>query len=216
MIRRSFLSPNLPGRNEIYGKHSYICGAMKDDAILIKGLNMSDREAFGCLYDKYVKMVYGFLMSLLKDQHLAEDLTQWCFVQLWEHRAGITVDRNLPAWLYVTARNAAYKELRRQLTAARYVDYALNDKEKFDVVSTPLSDIKVITDEMSKVVDRLPESRKRIFLMRTVEGMSVNEIARILKISPKTVETQIARAKAALRKSVSELLFIAIVLSFGL
>lgn len=52
--------------------------------------------------------------------------------------------------------------------------------------------------------------------MRTVEGMSVNEIARILKISPKTVETQIARAKAALRKSVSELLFIAIVLSFGL
>lgn len=82
---------------------------MKDDAILIKGLNMSDREAFGCLYDKYVKMVYGFLMSLLKDQHLAEDLTQWCFVQLWEHRAGITVDRNLPAWLYVTARNAAYK-----------------------------------------------------------------------------------------------------------
>lgn len=199
-----------------FNNHLYICSDMKDDAKLIERLNKSDRKAFEHLYDKYVRIIYSFLLSILNDTHLAEDLTQWCFMQLWEHRNEITSDRNLPAWLYVVARNAAYKELRRQLTAARYSEYALNFKDKFDVVQTSSSEIKVITDEMSAVIDNLPESRKKIFLMRTVDGLSVNEIAHTLGISPKTVETQIARAKSALRKRASELLFLAVITAFGI
>lgn len=189
---------------------------MNDDAKLIELLNKSDREAFRHLYEKYVKMVYGFLLSLLKDSRVAEDLTQWCFMQLWEHRGEMSAEKNLPAWLYVTSRNAAYKELRRQLTAARYVEYAVNAKEQFEVIPTTISEMKVITDEMTAAINDLPESRRKIFLMRTVDGLSVNEIAQALGLSPKTVETQIARAKNALRKKVSELLFIAIVISFGI
>lgn len=196
--------------------HSYICPDMKDDAKLIENLNRSDREAFKHLYDKYVKMVYGFMLSILKDPRIAEDLTQWCFMQLWEHRCEISPNRNLPAWLYVTSRNAAYKELRRQLTAARYVQYAVNTKDNFEVMPTTVAEMKVITEEMASVIEELPEARRKIFIMRTVDGLSVNEIAQILGLSPKTVETQIARAKTALRKRASELLFLAIVAAFGL
>ncbi len=189
---------------------------MMDDATLIEGLNKSDRKAFERLYDKYVKMVFSFLISLLKDSQISEDLTQWCFMQLWEHRHEMSADRNVPAWLYVTARNAALKELRRQLTASRYVDHIINTKDSFDVLQTPMSEMKVIADEVASVVQALPESRRKIFLMRTVEGMTVNQIAQTLNISPKTVETQIARAKSSLRKRISELLFIAITMSFGI
>ena len=59
---------------------------MKDDKSLIMRLNMSDKASFEVLYDKYVGMVYGFINSVLKNETLAEDLTQWCFMQLWEHR----------------------------------------------------------------------------------------------------------------------------------
>ena len=149
---------------------------MIGDVELIKRLNESDKDSFEMLYDRYVGMVYSFLNSLLKNESLAQDYTQWCFMQLWEHRHSISSDRNLPAWLYVTARNAAYKEVRRQVVVARYVELSL------------------------------PEARRRIFIMRMEEGKSVNEIAQELGISPKTVETQIARAKSFLKEHVSDLL----------
>ena len=187
-----------------------------NDAILIKQLNASDKRAFALLYDKYVGMVYCFLVSVLRQEGLAEDLTQWCFMQMWERRETISAERNLPAWLYVIARNAAIKELRRQVTAANYVEYALNSKQEAQHDAGPQSDLKVITEEMERVVGQLPESRRKIFLMRTVDGLSVNEIAEKLGISPKTVETQIARAKQALRECVSPLLYLAIIISFSI
>ena len=50
------------------------------DEKLIKQLNESDKTAFEALYDKYVGMVYNFLKSVLKNDKLAEDLTQGCFL----------------------------------------------------------------------------------------------------------------------------------------
>lgn len=188
---------------------------MNDDA-LIKLLNASDKKAFEQLYDKYVGMVYGFLHSLLKSEEQVEDITQWCFMQLWEHRGEISPDRNLPAWLYVLARNSAFKEIRRKVTAENYIEYALNFKERYALESDPRHDMQVVSEEVVRIIENLPESRRKIFRMRTLDGMSVNEIARTLGISPKTVETQIARAKNAIRECVSELLFVAIVIMYGI
>ncbi len=185
---------------------------MISDVELIEKLNKSDKSSFEALYDKYVSMVYSFLNSVLKDEILAEDLTQWCFMQLWEHRESISSERNLPAWLYVTARNAAYKEVRKHLTAAKYIEFYSKESVDLPVDRTENRDMMIIMREIAKYVDMLPESRKRIFVMRSVEGKSVSEIASELTLSPKTVETQIARAKSFIRQHVSKLLFVAFVL----
>ena len=189
---------------------------MISDVELIEKLNKSDKNSFEVLYDKYVGMVYSFLHSVLKDEILAEDLTQWCFMQLWEHRESISSERNLPAWLYVTARNAAYKEARKLLTATRYIELYSQESVDLPVERTANQDMKIIMREIAKYVDMLPESRKRIFVMRSVEGKSVSEIASELALSPKTVETQIARAKSFIRQHVSKLLFVAFVLGSGM
>ncbi|MBO5194300.1 MAG: RNA polymerase subunit sigma-70, partial [Bacteroidales bacterium] len=76
---------------------------MSEDRMLIVQMNAGSKKAFASLYDKYVSMVYGYVYSVLKDSTLAEDITQFCFMKLWEHRSIIAQDRNLPAWLYVTA-----------------------------------------------------------------------------------------------------------------
>ena len=182
-----------------------------NDAILIKQLNASDKKAFGQLYDKYVGMVYGFLVSLLRQEGLAEDLTQWCFMQMWERRETISADRNLPAWLYVIARNAALKELRRQVTAANYVEYALNSKSEAENDAGPQSDLRVIREEVERVIGQLPESRRKIFMMRTVDGLSVNEIAEKLGISVRTVEKHIENALSDIRHKLPALSILAII-----
>ncbi|MBS7312575.1 MAG: hypothetical protein KIG46_04900 [Bacteroidales bacterium] len=96
---------------------------MKEDQILITQLNASSMEAFSSLYDKYAGMVFNFTLSILKDEYLSEDITQTCFAMMWTRRETIAPDGNVPAWLYVVARNAVFKELRRQVTASKYLDY---------------------------------------------------------------------------------------------
>ena len=186
---------------------------MKEDHILIKQLNASSMEAFSALYDKYAGMVFNFTRSILKDDAICEDITQSCFGLMWSRRETISPDGNVPAWLYVVARNAVFKELRRQVTASKYLDY-LSNNDNADSQENDLTerDTAVIMSEAEAAIAALPESRRKIYKMRFIEGMSVHEISERLVISPKTVETQIARAKNAIRQRISELLMLAVLL----
>ena len=186
---------------------------MKEDQILIKQLNASSVEAFSALYDKYAGMVFNFTRSILKDAAICEDITQSCFGLMWSRRASISPDGNLPAWLYVVARNAVFKEVRRQVTASKYLDY-LSNNDNADSQENDLTerDTAVIMSEAEAAIDALPESRRKIYKMRFIDGLSVHEISERLDISPKTVETQIARAKNAIRQRISELLMLAVLL----
>ena len=186
---------------------------MKEDHILIEQLNASSMEAFSALYDKYAGMVFNFTLSILKDDCISEDITQSCFALMWSRRASISPDGNLPAWLYVVARNAVFKEVRRQVTASKYLDY-LSNNDNADSQENDLTerDTAVIMSEAEAAIDALPESRRKIYKMRFIDGLSVHEISERLDISPKTVETQIARAKNAIRQRISELLLLAVLL----
>ncbi len=187
---------------------------MKEDQILIEQLNASSIEAFSALYDKYAGMVFNFTHAILKDTYLSEDITQSCFALMWIRRASISPDGNVPAWLYVVARNAVFKELRRQVTASKYIDYVSNsDGDRQEEFETGTGDTAVILAEAEAAIAALPESRRMIYKMRFIEGLSVHEISERLDISPKTVETQIARAKNAIRQRISELLMLAVILS---
>lgn len=186
---------------------------MKEDQILIEQLNASSMEAFSALFDKYAGMVFNFTLSILKDDCISEDITQSCFALMWSRRASISPDGNLPAWLYVVARNAVFKEVRRQVTASKYLDY-LSNNDNADSQENDLTerDAAVIMSEAEAAIAALPESRRKIYKMRFIEGLSVHEISERLDISPKTVETQIARAKNAIRQRISELMMLAVLL----
>lgn len=186
---------------------------MKEDQILIEQLNASSMEAFSALYDKYAGMVFNFTRSILKDAAICEDITQSCFALMWSRRASISPDGNLPAWLYVVARNAVFKELRRQVIASKYIDYVANSSEiQQGGGNFEANDTEVILAEAKAAIAALPESRRKIYKMRFIEGLSVHEISERLDISPKTVETQIARAKNAIRQRISELLMLTVIL----
>lgn len=180
------------------------------DSLLITELNAGSRKAFSSLYDKYAGMVYGFACSVLKNETLAEDITQLCFMQLWEHKESISAGKNLPAWLYVSARNAIYKELRRQVTATKYIDFAALHSENSQRASEGDADFNLIHNEMNRVIDSLPETRRKVFIMKTFQEMSVKEIAEALGISPKTVETHLRRAYTALREDIAKIILSAV------
>ncbi|MGM9754017.1 MAG: RNA polymerase sigma factor [Candidatus Cryptobacteroides sp.] len=178
---------------------------MEQDHILIAKLNASSKVAFSNLFDKYVGMVHSFVSSLIKDDAASDDITQLVFIKLWEHRRNIAPEGNLPAWLYVSARNAVFKELKRMVLMDKYVNYALRSQQLGENSVGGGIDAEIIRRELEAVVNSFPKAMKNIYLMRTVEGLSVADIAAEMNLSPKTVETQLSRAKKKLKDKLEKI-----------
>ena len=177
-----------------------------DDGSLIRELNQGDKEAYTRLYEKYVGRIYRFLYHLLKDAEVAEDATQFCFMQVWLNRENISCEKNLSSYLFVIARNAAYKEFRKQLVADIYIDKTLKKDDNFEKADDGMVDFKLIHREIQRCVEALPEVRRKIYLMSRAEGLKSKEIAERLDITVSTVDVQLSRARTQIRTEISKLL----------
>jgi len=173
------------------------------DAKLIAALNSGSAEAFSALYDRYSDLVYGFAKSMLDDASSARDILQICFMRLWERRGSFNPQGNIPAWLYVVARNEVYKILRHSLFENLADTYAL---EAVDYEGGGQgADYGLLQSKIKETVEAMPPSMRQVFRMKIGQQMSVTQIAKALKISEKTVYSQLARARKLLREGLSDL-----------
>ena len=90
----------------------------RDDAVedreLMRRLLADDAAAFGVMYDRHVRSVYGLAYRMLRDRTAAEDVAQEAFVALWRNRGSYAPARGTPvAWLLTITRNRAIDAIRR-------------------------------------------------------------------------------------------------------
>jgi len=177
-----------------------------EDALLLQQLSEGNKSAFNILYDKYWKQVFDAAYKRLNDVDSSQDIAQEVFTQLWIRGSQIRID-NLPAYLYVAARNTVFKFLEKQ---GRYTSIP----ELVNQIEDPLdrADADIIFTEFLKafnlLTDALPPQQRIIFKMRFEEDLSSQQIADRLLISPKTVRNQLGKALATLRTSLLLLYFI--------
>ena len=177
-----------------------------EDALLLQQFSEGNKSAFNILYDKYWKQVFDAAYKRLNDVDSSQDIAQEVFTQLWI-RGSQTKIENLPAYLYVAARNTVFKFLEKQ---GRYTSIP----ELVNQIEDPLdrADADIIFTEFLKafnaLTDALPPQQRIIFKMRFEEDLSSQQIADRLLISPKTVRNQLGKALATLRTSLLLLYFI--------
>lgn len=176
---------------------------MDKDSLDIIRLNNGSKPAFVSLYNKYVGRIYSYIRSMVSEDSLSEDLTQFCFMKIWEHRKEIKADANFPAYLYVIARNAVFKEMRRMLTSNAYIDFISKSSSFTDNATQQDVYFKLLQEKIEEIVSKLPNARRRIYIMSANQLMTNEEIAHTLNISPKSVETQLRRVNITLRKELS-------------
>lgn len=170
-----------------------------DDAELLLLLSEGSKPAFDVLYQKYWKQVYNTAFKRLNDPERAQDIAQDVFVQLWIRGSKSPIN-NLPAYLLVAARNGVFKQMEKEAKYASLPDNAGEIES-----ATGRADANMLHDEFLKsftdLVSTLPPQQQIIFNLRFHEGLSSQQIAEQLQISPKTVRNQLGRALATLRKS---------------
>lgn len=145
------------------------------------------------LYQKYAPDVYRFALYLSGDRSEAEDITSETFVRAWTSPGSIEM-ATVKGYLFTIARNLFLQGLRKrsahtglagELSDPRAGPFAqAEQKEKLASVFAGLA--------------QLPESSRAALLMHSVDGMSYEEIARVLGISLSSVKVKIHRARLAL------------------
>ena len=180
---------------------------------LVKSLRKGNIEAFNALFERYSQKVYGFALRYLKDETEAEGVVQDVFMYIWNNRSGLKTDTNFRSYLFTISINLIRKAFRREAYRIKYMQSAafeLADNsidEKLEYAS--------LLEEVDKLIDKLPERRRNIFIKSRKLGMSSKEIAKELGISPASVDNQISEAIKFLRTRIkSEILVFIFVLNF--
>jgi RNA polymerase sigma-70 factor (ECF subfamily) len=166
--------------------------AQPDFGVLRKA-QKGDERAFALIVRAYETPVYNYVLRLVGDRALAEDLTQEVFLRIYQGLPKFSLRSRFTTWMFQVTKNRVLDELRSLERRPRsYV--ALDDLPPLEVVDAPFERLEAI-DAVWRAVENLTVDLKMALLLRDVVGMSYNEIADSLEITLATVKWRIFKAR---------------------
>jgi RNA polymerase sigma-70 factor (family 1) len=164
-----------------------------DETYLFRQIAESNEVAFRKVVHHYYPKLLTFITKITKTAHTAEELVQEVFLKLWMKRESIQHD-NLGGWLHTVAANLAYNYLRRAAMEGEIVGYLRNSQPDYTHAIETNLDLKESEMLISKAISQLPPQQQIIYKLSKEEGLSRDEIAKQLNISPNTVKNHLLKA----------------------
>ena len=163
-----------------------------DHGVLRKA-QRGDERAFSLIDRAYEQPVYNYVLRLVGDRNLAEDLTQEVFLRVFQGLRGFSDRSRFTTWLFQVTKNRVLDELRALERRPRAV-VALEDIPPLEAVDQPFERTETI-DAVWRAVEGLNVDLKMALLLRDVVGLSYTEIADSLEITLATVKWRIYKAR---------------------
>lgn len=188
---------------------------LKDEATVIKECQRGNYDAFYTLVDRYKERVYSLAYQMIGDHISADDVTQEVFIRAFRGLPKFRAQCSFFTWLYRITVNCSYRYLRKNMSFLRKVSNEvdpavyLDDTVKSRLASKSpykVLEMKETMDILSRSIDRLPIKHKTALIMFEMEGLSIQDIAEIMKTSPGTVKSRLHHARLKLRKYMEEVL----------
>lgn len=188
---------------------------MLHDEYLIRETFGSDPKK-GCelLFRKYYTNLCNHAIRFVHSGEVAEDIVSEVFAAFWQNRAFEHITTSYRSYLYKSVRNRSYNHLR----------WELNRTSPIELVTTPFVaqapnpceaiQYSELHQQIERIVQEMPPQCRKAYLLKRMEGKSLEEIAAELQIAPKSVEALITRAIARLRNGLKDSWFICFVLCF--
>ena len=183
-----------------------------DDKIIINKLKEGDVLSFDNIFKKYNRKVYYFALSYLKNKEEAEDTVQEVFINLWRHRDQINENFIFSRYLFKITYNATCKKFRKQASYKNQLEVVLQDFVIEDNSTSIDIEYNNLIETANLLIEKLPPRQKKIFRLSINDHLSAEQIAQKLNISKKTVENYLALTKTSLRKSLSEMHILSVLL----
>ena len=177
-----------------------------DNVVLIQRILAGDAIAFERLVRKYQKQVHTLAWRKIGDFHIAEDITQEIFLQVYQKLETLEDPTRFPRWLYVIADRLCIAWLRRN---QRHTE-PLEDTDISEVETEAYS--RYVATEHAKTFDearrdlveellaKLKEGNRTVITLHYLEGMTYAEMSDFLGVSKNTIKSRLRRARQQLRQ----------------
>lgn len=183
---------------------------MEDEQIynefeLIRSLKAGNIEAFDALFARHSKRLYVYVLTMIRDKTMAEEIVQDCFLELIRRADTIKPSMGVGAWLTRVARNRVVDVIRhREYEASKIVSMEVYP-EAINLTGTVTPSDEAIAREKEQMVQKalkvLPCAEREVIVMRYYSGLKFQEIARVLR---RPLGTVLWQARKALEKLATE------------
>jgi RNA polymerase sigma-70 factor, ECF subfamily len=174
--------------------------AQPDFGVLRKA-QRGDERAFSLIVRAYEVPVFNYVMRLVGDRALAEDLTQEVFIRVFQGLPKFSLRSKFTTWLFQVTKNRVLDELRASERRPRAL-VALDDAPQLEVLDAPAEQVETI-EALWTAVEGLNTDLKMALLLRDVVGLSYNEIADSLDTTLATVKWRIFKAREEVQLSLA-------------
>ena len=178
-----------------------------DDVELIQRSLAGDENAFAKLVKKYQKQVHALAWRKVGDFHVAEEITQDTFLQVYKKLATLKDLNRFAGWLYRIAARQCHAWLRKKrmqtqpledtdidlIEGVTYSQYIAEEQEK--------AATEVQRGIVQKLLARLQESERTVVTLHYFGEMTCEEISKFLGVSASTVKSRLRRARLRLKKA---------------
>ncbi|MET9228487.1 sigma-70 family RNA polymerase sigma factor [Lentzea sp. NPDC003310] len=164
-----------------------MAGGQHDDASdepwqLVKAAQSGDTEAFGVLYDKYVDMVFRYVLFRVGgDRAFAEDVTSETFLRALRSIGSVSYQgRDVGAWFVTIARNIVFDHVKSSRYRLEVTTAELQDNR--EETSGPEQEVmtEATNAELLRCVSQLGDDQRECIVLRFIEGKSVSEVAQLM------------------------------------
>ena len=175
-----------------------------DDLALWQAFKKGDEAAFTVVYQRYVRVLYGYGKRILADDELVEDTIQDLFTDLWRMREKLSDAESVKFYLF--------RSLRRKIHLSQKPDYLFgedweNTDEKL-LPTLPSSETTLVENESTELqikklknwLKTLPERQYEAVLLRVYQNFEYDEIGAILAINEQSARNLVQKAIINLRK----------------
>ncbi len=176
-----------------------------EQKILLKQMADGDIAAFRQIFNAYKNRLYAAAFKLTKSTYAAEEIVQEIFLTLWEKRSNLATVENPPAYIFTTAYNKTYRYLKKVAADGRLYQSLQRRIKKRNCNTQEELDVKETQRLIDRLIDELPSQRRLIFRLSREDGLTHQQIAEQLAISPLTVKKQIVLALRHIRSSLAYL-----------
>jgi RNA polymerase sigma-70 factor (ECF subfamily) len=185
------------------GNREATVGADATDEELMQAYCDGQAHALEVLFDRHAASVHGFLSRMVGDAALADDLLQTTFLSVVRSADRYQRGAKVMPWLLTIAGNAARDTLRRKrLGVERLADEAEHLPEP--AVEPGVSDV-LARKRIEAAFEKLPAQQREAVILHKVNGLSFEEIAEALDISPTAARIRAHRGYEKLRELLGDL-----------
>lgn len=172
------------------------------DIATVRRAQRGDERAFAEIVRAYEAPVFNYVLRMIGDRTLAEDLTQDVFLRVFRGLRGYSRRAQFTTWLFQVTKNRVVDELRAAERRPRSL-LAIEDAPQLESVDAPIERSEAIS-VLLHAVDRLSPDLKEALLLRDIAGLSYNEIADTLEVTLATVKWRIFKAREEVQEALEE------------